>query len=107
MTHPTHNTDDSPRFLSMAQSLSVYIQMSQFDESKHLKEREKQYCEMNLTTHGIFVIRETEDGWWRESIDFNGDVEKQIKKLKDDSTVACGWLSQPRFTQQGGWYDQS
>jgi hypothetical protein len=87
--------------------INVLMQIAEFDKAKHLKEREHQYCTMNLTTHGIFVIRETEEGWWRESIDFKSDIPKQIEKLKNDSTVACGWVNQQRFHEQGGWHDPS
>lgn len=95
----------SPRHLNRLENFYLDLELSQFKENRHLVQREKPYCQMNLTTHGIFVIRETEDGWWRESIDFKGDLSKQIDKLKADSTVACGFINQSRFNEPGGWSD--
>ena len=80
------------------------IQMEAFDEAKHLR-APKQYPNIHLYTLGLFVIRETAEGWWRESIDFKGDVGKQIEKLTSDPTVACGWIVEPRFDDSGGWHD--
>jgi hypothetical protein len=90
---------------SMIENDNLHFKISQFDKSKHLKEREKEYCKANTLTHGFFVIRNTEEGWWRESIDFKGDISKQMQKLNDDPTVSCAWVNQPRFTECGGWSD--
>ncbi len=103
----TSMIDGSPALQHRIERLFFALQLADFPEDRHLSEREKQYCEMNLLTHGIFVIRETEDGWWKESIDFKHDVAKQIEKLKADPTVACGWINQARFNEPGGWYDPS
>lgn len=90
------------------EELCFQIQMAEFDKDKHLKRREKQYVEIGIKTPGaIIVVRETEDGWWRESYDFSNNPEKQIEKLKNDPTVACGWYSTARFNEPGGWYDPS
>lgn len=97
----------SPAFLHTMAQTNLVAQMGAFDEENHLKEREKQYCEMNLKAHGIFVIWETAEGWWRESIAFKDDVAKQIEKLKADPAVACAWMNQPRFDEPGGWCDPS
>lgn len=102
-----NNSMDSPAFQSKVERLNFDIQLSEFNEDRHLHAREKQYCDANLTTHGIFVIRETEEGWWKESIDFKGDVTKQMEKIKADPTVACAWINQARFNEPGGWYDPS
>ncbi len=51
------------------------------------------------------MIRETAEGWWRESIDFKGEVDEQIEKLTSDPTVACGWVVEPKFDDPGGWHD--
>ena len=91
----------SPKLESELEALNYSIQMAQFDPKKHLKEREEQYV------HGINdymeIVRETEDGWWRESLDFKGDPAKQIEKLKNDKTVVVGWLITHRFRGNGGW----
>jgi len=91
--------------LYQLEQLQFALQMMCFDESRHLKEREKPYPEINRSIHGIFIIRETAEGWWRESIDFKGDVKKQVAKLKADPSVAAAWLNRPRFYEPGGWYD--
>ncbi len=95
----------SPATENIIEKVNYILQMSQFDQNNHLINREKQYSRANLFTHGFYVIRETEDGWWRESIDFRGDTLKQLEKLKTDPTIACGWINQPRFNEPGGWYD--
>ena len=97
--------DLSPAIEYQVEQFAFAIQCSAFNETQHLKERERQYCMSNLHTHGLFIIRETQDGWWRESIDFKGDVGKQVEKLMSDPTVACGWINAPRFNEPGGWYD--
>ena len=51
----------------------------------------------------IFVVRETEEGWWREEIDFASDVEKQIEDHRKDPTIAVGWFGTSRFRGNGGW----
>lgn len=105
MTNSTCKSLNSISLQSNLETLNTALQIAEFDEEKHLKEREKQYCDMHLLTQGIFVIRETDDGWWKESIDFKGDVSKQIDKLKNDPTVACGWTNTARFNEPGGWSD--
>lgn len=72
-----------------------------FDEDKHLTEKEKQYIDTALHREGIFIIRETEEGWWKESLDFKGDIEKQIMDLIKDPTVAYGWIIDQRFAGHG------
>lgn len=96
-----------PSLLSALENLQLEIQMMAFAPEKHLPNREKQYCAsaLNLPGGAIFAVRETPDGWWRESIDFEEDKEKQLKKLLADQEVVCGWISTPRFTEQGGWSD--
>jgi hypothetical protein len=95
----------SPATQHVMEQIFFEKQMEAFPEASHLNERERQYCQANLLTSGIFVIRETPEGWWRESIDFKGDITKQIDKLRLDPTIACGWITTPRFTGPGGWYD--
>lgn len=97
----------SPAMLHKIEMIIFSMEMSQFDESKHLIEREKQYCMMSTIRHGIFVVRETAEGWWRESIDFGNDILKQIEKLKADPSVAIGFVNQARFNEPGGWHDPS
>lgn len=97
----------SPAFQCTVERLLFEVQMEAFDEAKHLRAREKQYPNIHVCTPGLFVIRETAEGWWRESIEFKGDVDKQVEKLTSDPTVACGWISEHRFNEPGGWYDPS
>lgn len=106
MTESTANdTSNSPAFLSGLERLQFALTLASFDQDKHLKNREHQYVNVALSTHGIFIIRETEDGWWKEALDVKGDPHKQLEKLKADPTVACGWAITPRFTEKGGWAD--
>lgn len=98
---------NSPRLQHEIERFSLEVHLAAFPPDRHLKDRERQYCTMNINTHGIFVVRETEEGWWRESIDFKGDLEKQIEKLTNDETVACGWINTARFCEPGGWHDPS
>lgn len=104
MSEETINTS-SHSFSCALERLNLDIELSYFDEEKHLIEREKQYCCSNLTSHGIFVVRETQDGWWRESIDFKGELSKQIDKLRKDPSVSIGFINTARFNDNGGWYD--
>lgn len=92
----------SPKLESKMERLNYLIQMVQFDPKKHLKEREEKYVWVNPD---IMIVRETEEGWWREEQDWKDDGEKQIEKLKSDKTVACGWFCTPRFKGGGGWCD--
>lgn len=97
----------SPRVEHTLEMLQYYTQMQSLPPEEHLSEREKPYCTSALTSPGgdIFIVRETAEGWWRESIDFKEDKEKQLKKLLADQEVVCGWISTPRFNEQGGWSD--
>lgn len=94
----------SPKKEYEIENLNFMKKMSQLDPAKHLKEKENKYI-MNPHLGGnIFVVRETEEGWWREEIEFKGDTKKQIEELQDDKTVAVGWFGSPRFTSKnGGW----
>lgn len=96
----------TPRIEHEIETALFHADLARFPPERHLKEREKQYCNAAIVTHDIFVIRETEEGWWRESIvRKDGDAfKKQIEKLRADKTVASGWFSSPRFTSRnGGW----
>ena len=94
----------SPKLEHDMERLNFNIQMSQFDPAKHLKEREEQYIALPYCPNcEIFVVRETEEGWWRENINFAKDLDKQIQEHKNDPTIAVGWFSSPRFRGNGGW----
>lgn len=93
----------SPRIEYFFEQLNYCQQMMAFKPERHLKNREAQY--VHATNDEIMLVRETEDGWWRESLDFKGDAQAQIEKLRQDDTVAAGWFRTLRFTDKGGWYD--
>lgn len=94
----------SPALEHAIEMLNYHIQLSQFDPEKHLKDREQQYCQLALLgAADCFLIRETEDGWWRESVDLKSC--ETMQKYIDDPTAACAWLMTPRFTELGGWAD--
>ena len=93
----------SPKLEHELEHFNYALTMSSFDPAKHLKEREEKYVMPTYMGGDILVVRETKDGWWRESIDFKSDPEKQIEKLKNDPTVAVGWFGTPRFRGNGGW----
>lgn len=94
----------SPRIECVKEWVNHELQMAKFDPEKHLKDREWQYCTIGLTAPGyIFVVKETAEGWWRESHDF--DKQKVFDKLYNDPTVAYMVTTQPRFTEPGGWND--
>lgn len=96
----------SPRIESAIEQIRHRLVLASMDESKHLKEREEQYVDVAISTPGgILVIKENEEGWWKESYNFKGDVTKQIQKLKDDPTVIYGVYTTFRFNEPGGWYD--
>lgn len=99
MSSKIENT--SPKLEYEIESLNYALQMAQFDPAKHLKNKEKQY--VHGLNDDIKIVRETEEGWWRESIDVKGNMEEQIKKLREDKTVAIGWFCTPRFGGNGGW----
>lgn len=80
---------------------NYYKVMASFAPERHLKEREELY--VHGINDAIKIVRETEEGWWRESLDFKGDVQKQLERLLLDETVACGWITERRFTDNGGW----
>jgi hypothetical protein len=88
---------------AMEQS-AVALQLSQFLPEKHLKDRERQYCTRALVApEMIFLVRETEEGWWQESLDLGEKPKKQLDKLIADPTVACLWVNERRFQNNGGW----
>ena len=93
----------SPKFEHELELLNFNLTMAQFDPAKHLKEREKPYVQPPYMGGDIFIVRETEEGWWREEIDFKPNREAQIQKMLDDKTVAVGWFGTPRFSGNGGW----
>jgi hypothetical protein len=93
----------SPRLEHLLEKLNFDIKMSQFAPENHLKEREKQYIQSPDMGGDIFIVRETEQGWWRETHDYEKDVEAQIKRYQEDKTVAMGWFGTPRFKGNGGW----
>ena len=94
----------SPALESAIEQFRFDLQMSEFDESKHLKEREDQYVWVGVGP-GILVVKETPDGWWREDIKLKSDVKQQIEKLVADPAIACVWLRNNRFAGSGGWDD--
>jgi len=88
--------------------IGVIEQILEFPSDAHLENMEHQYCLSGLLSpNTIFLIRETEEGWWRESVDLKGDAKKQTERLKNDPTVACAWINTPRFSEKGGWHDPS
>lgn len=92
----------SPKQEFLLERLLLLDELSSFDPSRHLKEREAQYVDVKTATPGgIMVIKETPEGWWKESYNAKGDVTKQLQKLKDDPTIACGWLTTSRFNGSG------
>lgn len=93
----------NPKLEHEMEALNHTFQMAQFDPQKYLKGREERYV---WVKPDIMIVRETEDGWWREEQDFKSmpeAVEKQIEKLRQDPTVATGWFNTPRFSRNGGW----
>lgn len=102
----TKSLNGSPAEQSLLERLRYQSQMALFDESRHLRQREKQYVHSQMSGE-LLIIRETTDGWWKEDVQMKGNVEKQIQGLIDDPTVACGWVISQRFTEPGGWYDPS
>ena len=98
----TDHSELSPRLESELEELNYQLHMAEFDPARHLNDREDQY--VHGTHDGISIVRETEDGWCRESIPYKSDVNAQIEKLKNDKTVVVGWFSSPRFnSKNGGW----
>lgn len=107
----TDQTIDNPKILAAIEMLSYVQAIDELGEDRHLKEREKQYVNMGIMMPGsIFIIRETEDGWWKEYHDMGKSEDKNkkmIQKFMDDPTVAYGWYTTMRFQDKGGWYDPS
>lgn len=94
----------SPAMAHQDEQLNYQLVLASFDTAKHLRGREQQYVDVKIMTPGgIMVIRETDEGWWKESYDVSKNPEKQLEKLKNDPTVACGWITTARFAGNGGW----
>lgn len=94
----------SPKEEHLVEKIQFLKTLSLFDESKHLADREHQYVNTKMMIPGgVLIIRETEEGWWRESYNYKDEI--QLEKLINDPQVAAGWISSHRFNQNGGWYE--
>lgn len=86
------------------EQLSYIKAISSLDPSKHLKQREGDYVHVGMMTPGaIHIIKETEEGWWEESHDVKGNVQKQLDKFLQNPSVIYGWITSHRFSDKGGW----
>ena len=99
----------TPSQEAIIEQLSYFSALNSLAKINHLKSREKYAVEIIRSCPGnIFIIKETEDGWWRESHELGKNElarKKQIKKLIDDPSVAYGWIIDRRFSENGGWAD--
>lgn len=96
---------NSPSLQGNVERALYCLTINSFDESRHLKEREEQYVDTILDTGGILIVRETAEGWWKESLKIKKNIKEKLQELIADPTVACGWIMDSRFPEKGGWGD--